>query len=376
MKVLWVGDAGINSGFSVVTSNITKYFNPDNLVIFGIGYKGIPVNESNFKVYPAGTDNLYGFNILKDIIIKETPDVILLFNDLHIIIKYLEVLLDVDSRKVVFFPVNLFPLDRDEVLKLSLFGVEEVITYTEYSKSKILEINPNLNVTVVYHGVDLTTYFPVTNINKGTMFENLFIVGNVNSNTQRKRLDLFIKAFAKFAINKDDVYCFIHSSNTDFGYNLKDLASRLDITDKLVLSNKILDDERMNLLYNMFDVCCSTTCGEGFGLSGVEAAACGKPLLLPALGNLKDIWGDSVTYSTVNNDTETTFPDTYESQVINSNDFVFKLNKLYSDKYYRLNMGKRAYDKIHEERFNWNTVSGKVFEVINRANKNNLKYLG
>ena len=63
----------------------------------------------------------------------------------------------------------------------------------------------------------------------------------------------------------------------------KILGKRLKINVKFsnIQSPMSFNDERMNELYNLFDIHALTTTGEGFGLPILESMACGIPNVLP-----------------------------------------------------------------------------------------------
>jgi glycosyltransferase involved in cell wall biosynthesis len=104
----------------------------------------------------------------------------------------------------------------------------------------------------------------------------------------RKRWDLTIKYFGKWIEdnNINNAWLYMHAAPTgDVSVNVIDLARYYNCLDRTVyIETPIftgLSEEDMCKTYNCFDVCISTTQGEGMGLPAMEAMACGVPCILP-----------------------------------------------------------------------------------------------
>ena len=374
MKVLFVGDAVINSGFSVVLHNVcnelcTKF----NLEVFGVGYDGRAKNTYPYHIYPAKSlGDLYSFSFLAEVVKKEAPDVVVIFNDDGIIAKYLYSLREISVSTIAMFPVNFLPLDKERLLSFFPY-VNNMITYTEFSRGKILEVNPNIDVTAVYHGVHRAVFFPILNAKNRLGLDNSFVVGQVNTNTYRKRLDLFMIGFAKFAKGKPNARCLIHATNKDMAYDLPTLAVDLGIEDKVILSTNSVSFDKMNLLYNVMDVNCNTSIGEGFGLSLIEGAACGVPILCPNHGNLFDIWESGADFIDIERQ-EYLANTRFVGDIISVDDFVEKLNRFYDADYLKQKR-EEAFEYSKSDKFLWKSVADKIYNVILKANKNKLSYI-
>ena len=376
MKVLWIGDAIVQSGFSVVTHSIcNELADKCDLTVFGVRYNGRIRHKCNYYIYPGQTaGDMYSFDFAAQVALQENPDIIVVFNDDHIVNNYIDSLrsvidrFDTKARVVPFFPINVLPVNRDIMLFLSVKGVDSIMTYTNFSKRKIEEVNPNLSITAVCHGVDREIYFPLDNVKHQFGLKNDFIIGNINSNTYRKRLDLFLEGFAKFAKDKPDVKCLIHANNFDRAYDLSLLSGKLGITDKVILSSDSLTVDKMNVLYNLMDVNVNTSVGEGFGLSLVEGAACGVPILCAEHGNLRDIWGKNADYIKIER-SEYIAGTNCVGDIISTDDFAEKLGKFYEDRSYLAERKDNILEASKDSKFSWETVANKVFKVLSDTNK-------
>jgi len=382
MRVLWIGDAVINSGFSVVTHNICNELSKlCDLTVLGIGYDGRTKHPCPFYIYPGyHNGDMYSFDFAASLISREYPDVVVVFNDLPIVHNYLDRIAElrktnnINAKIVPLFPLNFVPPNALDILNLYFKEVEEVMVYTDFAKMVVESINPQLKAESIYHGVDIGTYFPVEDAKVKFGLKDCFVVGNVNSNTYRKRLDLFLKGFAEFAKDKDDVRCLVHASNKDISYDLKLIIKDLGLEGKTILSTNNLRPEELNMLYNIMDVNVNTAMGEGFGLSLIEGATCGVPILCPEYGNLIDIWGDSAFYIELR-ESEYVAGTRFVGGAIDIGDMAKKLNLLYEDRNLLTDMGKRARERSNLDRFKWSTIAGKVHKTLVSVNKDRLSFV-
>jgi glycosyltransferase involved in cell wall biosynthesis len=115
--------------------------------------------------------------------------------------------------------------------------------------------------------------------------------------------------------------------------------------------------------------------GEGFGLSLIEGAACGIPIVCPAHGNLEDIWGYNADYIDI--ERSEYVPGTrFKGDVISTSDFAEKLNRLYEDRTYLKERKVQVFQASGDPKFNWSTVADKVFKVLMSTSKTRLNFIG
>lgn len=380
MKVLLVGDSIIQGSFSTITHNIcNKLVNKCDLVVYGTGYDGRVKHPYKYYIYPAKSgDDIYNFDYFNKVVKDERPDVIIIFNYDYIVKKFLNSIKDIEiGRRILILPISLFPISVGNMLSFSSLEshVSSVLTYTDFAKSKILDINPNLKITSICGGVNHHIFYSVKDAKKELGLQNIFVVGNVSSNTYINRLDLFLKGFSIFAKNKSDVRCLIHTTSIDYTYNIKWMANNLGISNKLILSKNNLEFDKLNMLYNLLDLSVNTCLGSDLKLTLLESAACRVPILCPKQENLIDIWGDVATYIKLSKYTETVPNTEFEGEVIDLDDFVECLEKFYSDRSYTSSMGEAAFNYSNSERFDWGVVSNKVYSAITDAYQDKVNVL-
>jgi glycosyltransferase involved in cell wall biosynthesis len=132
-----------------------------------------------------------------------------------------------------------------------------------------------MDVPYIYHGIDTDMFFP----KEKSMTKDMFVVGNMNRNQPRKHPVKTIKAFAKFAHNKNDVLLWMQMDwNDRFGWPLGYFVNLYGINNKIVQPAPVGGPkEQVVKIYNEWDLNVNTHGGEGFGLTEVEGMACGKP---------------------------------------------------------------------------------------------------
>ena len=74
---------------------------------------------------------------------------------------------------------------------------------------------------------------------KDEVLQNGFIVLNANRNQPRKRMDLTMEGFSLFAKDKpENVFLHLHIGLKDIGWDLKYLAKRYQLADRLIYSTR------------------------------------------------------------------------------------------------------------------------------------------
>jgi hypothetical protein len=134
--------------------------------------------------------------------------------------------------------------------------------------------------------------------------QDAFVVFNGNRNQPRKRIDLTIKGFIEFALDKPDARLWLHMGKKDQGWDLIPLFKRMardygyDATGKLVLTSQDFDVtrclpvEKLNQVYNAVDVGVNTCIGEGWGLVNFEHAATNTAQVVPDHTSLAEIFNE------------------------------------------------------------------------------------
>lgn len=172
---------------------------------------------------------------------------------------------------------------NNTLLKIDMAMADRLIMHTNrlFESSKLAK-KYTAKVKVLKCGVDLIRYSGKrkTDLKKELGFENNKIILFVGQLRQYKRVDILIKAFNDVIKNMPDVRIII-VGNGDKENELKDLAKRLEMQEKIVFAGFVDDDKKLDY-YSIADVFVlpSPNLEEGFGLVALEAAAMEVPVIV------------------------------------------------------------------------------------------------
>ncbi|MFL6565882.1 MAG: glycosyltransferase family 4 protein [Burkholderiales bacterium] len=125
---------------------------------------------------------------------------------------------------------------------------------------------------------------------------------------------------------------------------LRGIAAAEGVADQVVFTGR-RSREFLKLYYNAADIFATTPWYEPFGITPLEAMACGTPVVGSDVGGIKYSVADGFTGALV----PPHDPDALAAS----------LAKLFSDPGLRKELGRNAIDRVHE-RFTWNKVTGSI----------------
>ena len=97
---------------------------------------------------------------------------------------------------------------------------------------------------------------------------------------QKKGLELLVEAFSRIAGRRDDAHLVLAGSgDRDYVMRIAGMLRELGISDRATITGQLDDDEKLAVLRDA-DVFVLPSYGENFGISVVEAMACGLPVLI------------------------------------------------------------------------------------------------
>jgi glycosyltransferase involved in cell wall biosynthesis/phosphoheptose isomerase len=219
----------------------------------------------------------------------------------------------------------------DEVVELSRMGVDAC------------------DVTVVPCGVDTTHFTPVGATQRRAR-PRLLLVGRM---VERKGFDVAVRALADLP----DVELVIAGGppaaeldgDTEAA-RLRDLAESLGVADRVTMTGQVPHQD-MPAMYRSADVVLATPWYEPFGITPLEAAACGRPLVGSAVGGLLDSVEDGVTGLLV------------PARDVSA--LTYAVQRLLADPETAAAMGRAARVRA-VERFDWSTVCRQTEEALAR----------
>ncbi len=385
-KILCVSDMAIPTGFGRVAHSLIKHWEEFyNIVGVGVNYHGDP-HEYNFPIFPANNGvSIYGENRVCDLLNSQEFDLVWILNDAWVINRYLQAIKrDVNKalpKIIVYFPVDSTEHNPEWYSNFDI--VSQAVTYTQFGQWVVRDANPVLDVRIIPHGVDTNTFYQIKEkrsdfkneffapyLDKVGDMSDSFVVLSAARNQPRKKLDVTMKGFAKFARNKpSNVKLYMHCGIVDSSINVDTLANRYGITDRLIVSStkrgvQVVPDKRLNEIYNVGDVGINTGLGEGWGLPSVEHAVTGAVQLVPSHSACRELFtGCGVLMNTVG---EFMFDNSLTvGRLVSSDEVAQRLEFLYRNVEERERLAKLGYDKFTSPEYSWSEIAKTWMELFN-----------
>lgn len=287
----------------------------------GVGYKGAGRELSpGVRLQPT---NLHGGDLVGAVAAREEwpslgADAVLALNDLWYLEHYSRELAALLGDVPMY---GYLPLDGDipdPKIAEGLAGFRRLFTYTRHAARQLHEALQGCGnatpVSLAGHGVDRNAFAPAPEVRDADLdprarmqlAQQLFglpapawIVLNAARPDPRKRIDLSIDGFARFARARpaDVRLCLHHAiAHPQFVEPLRQQARALGIDDRILWwppQDGPLADGALCALYNACAVGLNSSLGEGFGLVSFEHAATGAPQLVPGHAALRELWRDA-----------------------------------------------------------------------------------
>ena len=277
---------------------------------FAEGYRAYPANVSvidacaNEKPFEQG----FGFKQLPDAIRQKKPDVVMIFNDMSVVGKFL---IEIDKSgipknfKTWVYCDQVYTTQLQGYLDMLNMKAERIFAFTPFWKKCLKDQGVNRPIDVILHGFDPDMYriLPRSEIRKNMKIsDDAFVFLNVNRNQPRKRYDLLIMAFvelvAKYPTKPIFLMCICDKGEKGGwwlfeifqrelrlrGVNVEQFAARLMISSQ----DMVFKDEDINVFYNLADAGVNSAEGEGWGLCNFEQMGVGIPQVIPNLGGFKE----------------------------------------------------------------------------------------
>jgi len=390
IKLLHMADSpAVSTGFGRVSQCLLEgLFNKGEYDIYILGINH-PVGEPHryegmFRIFPASAKgNVFGFNRVTEVVEKVKPDIIIINNDLWILFEYLKSI-PAGNKIITYSPIDALPVQKSWIDMIKAVNAKPVV-YTNFARNGMLEMDKTLDIRIIGHGVDIDEFYPIEDARDYCNIpKDLFIIGNVNRNQPRKRLDLFLMGMGKWinSLPKSDrelVRVYYHGAIQDVGWNLTDLAARYGMLENFMITNQTnltpatgVPLQDLCRIYSLMNLQIMTSAGEGFGLSPFESAACGVAQLVPDSSATKELWEGVAPLIRISHTDVLTGGINTESKVIDINSMIDIVDDLFTNRDKLKDLAKRCYKYVHQERFTWEYVVNKFDSLIKEVlNDNN-----
>ena len=332
-------------------------------------------------MYPAmahGSDP-FGSHRIGELVQIIKPDIVFIVNDIWVAISLTDAI-EQFKKKIGFKTCIYTPIDSYGLFAELLPAINKwdcLITYTQFAKEEIQKIGYEKPIHIVGHGTDFTKFFPMDKAECRKALgvpEDVFIVFNGNRNQPRKRIDLTIKGFVKFAKDKPDARLWLNMGKKDMGWDLIPLMKRVardedyDPASKLILTSpnfsthNCLPIEQLNQVYNAVDVGVNTCIGEGWGLVNTEHAATGVAQLVPDHTSLKEIFNGVPRIACHGSETDRNYG--LERPLPEPESMAELLTNYYENRMSLKVAGDWCYKRMHEKPFSWPFVQKQMLDIV------------
>jgi len=385
-RILYCGDAAVQTGFGRVAEYLIPALAKEHEVhVMATNWHGDPSEmQQHCKMWPAmahGQDP-FGSHRIASIIQTVKPDLVWVTNDIWIAINLWQQAKPLREKLgfkwFVYTPIDSYGLFPE--LKAQMEDWDGLATYTQFANNELVRMGYDKPIDIIGHGTDFEKFFPLDKQQCRKELgvpEDVFIVFNGNRNQPRKRVDLTLKAFIKFAKDKDDARLWLNMGSKDLGWELIPLFKRIardegfDPTSKLILTSprfsvdNCLSIEQLNKVYNAADVGINTCIGEGWGLVNSEHGSVGVAQVVPDHTSLAEIFDEVPRISCNASETDRNYglerllPDPESAAEI--------LSYYYDNRDALKKDGQWCYNRLHEEPFTWPYIQQQLLDVVERT---------
>ena len=243
-------------------------------------------------------------------------------------------------RKHLRFPLSQIAIALESKLMPAIYKNQPVITISDSSKKDIVDrgwVDPE-NIEVVSPGIDLAIYRKLPK----TPYPSFVYLGRL---MPWKNLDVLIYAFANLIKIVPSAELTIAGFGEDM-FRLQKIARKLGIENKVHLPGKVTDEKKSRLFAESW-AAIQPSSFEGWGITVIEANACGTPVIASDINGLRD--------SVLNGRTGLLFP------VKDIETLTQKMLELVSDWSFRTYLSNEAF--LWSRCFNWD-YSANAFEQL------------
>jgi len=299
------------SGYAKISNGILKELAkvPDlSVVHYAIQSSSVQFNRpypSNVKVYDVialekEKESGFGYSMLPEIVQKERPDIVFIYNDIGVVNQYLAKLAPLRpglNFKIWTYLDQVYECQLQQHLEVCVKETDRFFTFTKEWREVLKRQNVSRPIDVLLHGYDPTLFPTLTKEEARAQMNipnDIFLFISLNRNQPRKRLDLLIMAFVELMTKHPSKPLFLMcvcDKGDKGGYPLFDIFAR-EITlrglsvelfaNRLLITPKEMSyqDQEIGKFYRIADVGLSTADGEGLGLCSFEQMGQGVPQIL------------------------------------------------------------------------------------------------
>ena len=171
--------------------------------------------------------------------------------------------------------ILLFPKEgiiQKNIIKYNFKKADRIFSTSNYMKEEA-KLYTNKNIDITPFGINTSIFY-----NKNKKEDNNIIIGIVKSLEKIYGIDDLIRAFSDLSRKYENIRLEIVGDGTQ-EENLKSLSMDLGVKEKVTFHGK-LNSEEVAEFYNRINIAVFPSKSESFGVSVLEAQACGVPVIV------------------------------------------------------------------------------------------------
>ena len=394
LKLIAIGFNTRGTGLTRVMHSIMRRLADRHEIHYlGIGYSGEIVRDRGLTIYPTnpkGGDVFAAFQAAR-LIEEIRPDLVFILHDIWMFEYYLRILGPYRDRLKIIAYIPIDGKITNEEVAAPLKNADRVVVYTQFARAQFEQAFERRDgafpaVDIVPHGIDRDRFFPLPGgrvAAKQQVFPTLpdpdesFIVLNASRPDCRKRIDLTVAGFARFAAGKPaNVKLCLHHAilpprETE---QIQSWIRESGIEDRVSMNPQgggVRNDDELNLLYNACDAGINTSMGEGWGLVSAEHGAAGAAQIVPDHTACSELWTGRGELIPISKSYIPQFSP-LEMGEVSPEGVAQALEHLYGDPNRRAALGEAAFEAAANPAYSWDAIALQ-FERLFLALADNVK---
>jgi D-inositol-3-phosphate glycosyltransferase len=366
----------------------------------GIGYSGEIIRDRDLTIYPTnpkGGDVFAAFQAQR-LIDEIRPALIFILHDIWVFEYYLRLLGPYRDRLKI---AGYIPLDgkiTNPQDAAPLAQADRVIAYTEFARRQFEQAFQKLRangdardfppVEIIPHGVDRDSFFPFPELSQAAFasvgraaakkkvffdladVENSFVVLNASRPDGRKRVDLTIEGFARFAADKpaNVRLCLHHALLAEPEAGRLQALIQQHCPERISLNplpGGVVSDDALNMLYNASDVGINTSMGEGWGLVNFEHGAAGAAQIVPDHTACGELWRGRAELITPARSYTPEFS-VLEMAEVSAAGVAQALENLYRNPQHQQQLAQAAFASARNAAYSWDVIAQQFEDLFVR----------
>ena len=384
-KILLMADAGVPSGFGTVTHNIFERLVRDyghEVHVLAVNWTGDTVDTPLRFYLPTQKDpkDFLGMSRYVELVAKLMPDLIFFINDPAVVLNVLTnnrfdpegaLWRGIKSGDLAYKPPILayLPIDGYDNPQSWDILVPRVqrIAMTHFGQAAMPE------APVIWHGVDTTIFKPQNKkeAKRALGFDpDKFLILRVDKNSFRKDYPDTWRALRPLLMRYPDINVHLHClPRAPDGYDLTaHMWNDVTIRDRVQFSPTLTgysgwDVNHLATLYAAADLFVSTSWGEGFGLTILEAMACGTPVVATDCSAITEVVGEGGVL--IPPAGRIPAPDGQFQSLPDVPAFTAAIERLYEAGGVRRKLGEKAVEQA--SKFSWDVAARLMNQEIDKA---------